>query len=252
MMIFFASESEKPSNDAVYHINPVVEVNDDVEGQLDNSAAIEGVENSSTIETLKGQSIDRSYPVDAMISEDTIAYMQEFVDAMYRDFLDELYISDDQKHKMKELLAKRKAYEIQGKMNMLQLFDQKDSSKISGATERIVQIDKAISELISNDEFEKFQQHEKTEPERLQVLSFNDALGEEDALTFDQKRLLIDLMYDARMNDPELAKMKIGAPSSFTPEDMDNYMALNDRYLESIEYQSSFVLTQKQMDIVFD
>ena len=113
------------------------------------------------------------------------------------------------------------------------------------------QIDKEIEELLGPENNATFKAYEESQPERMQVGFFKQALGPELELNETQENDLIWALHEKRSSfefTSGLENQQAMDPSQITPESMATFFEENARLHEQYIEASSEILTPGQLD----
>lgn len=178
------------------------------------------------------------------------------VDFMYRDLMDMLNLPQEKRDALTKILTERAGAGMEIGMAMMsgkkqteeEKKAQSDSlAKITGET------DKALKELLGDEDYPKFDQFEKSQPERMQLNSLNAQLKDAGLeLAPEAETQLMDAMYEERTQfkfDNDMGNQKNTDMSRFTPENIQRYQEQTSTLRGKIYDRAAKILSPEQLPV---
>jgi len=161
-----------------------------------------------------------------------------------------LDLPPDKQDALQELLADRQMALTQAGLSMMGGSESERKQATEEAKTVKADYDKKIQDLLGPQDYQVFQDYEKTVSERVQIQMFKDALTAEAALTEQQEDDLINAMYEERKTLPpsSLINSQTTDPSQLTEERvaeaLKQWEELQQRYAD----RAAAILTPAQLD----
>jgi len=178
---------------------------------------------------------------------------KSLLDMTYQAMFDALDLTDDQEAKLKDLLLEKQMKQVDLGLEMMDgdlTGEQREdvNARIEAAN---AEYDKAIKDLLGEEDYDWYKAYEDTKNERMQLMMFNQSLAEDNRLTVDQQDALTLAMFDARSEFKSLNQLNNSNtmnPGQFTPEQIDalirDLRAVADQYIE----RATPILTPQQLE----
>lgn len=164
-----------------------------------------------------------------------------------------LGLSAEEQETFKNLLIDKQMALMDASMDMMDgsLSAEQRKEKMQEVTRLTGEFDDQIKTFLGEEDFAVYKQFEDTQPERMQVNMFKQALPSAEPLDAQQEHELIRAMYEERTNFPfsvRFDRPENADPSMFTESSITNHMAqmaqLQDRYLA----RAGGILSSNQFD----
>jgi hypothetical protein len=151
---------------------------------------------------------------------------------------------------LKELLADRQMAMVDSGMAMMS--GSESDKKQAGEEIKAIKTDydKKIQELLGTQDYQVFQDYEKTVNERMSVQMFKDALPATDALSDQQEDNLIAMMYQERKDLPpsSLMNSQTGDPSQLTEERIAELQKQMEQLQKKYAERAAGILNPTQLE----
>jgi len=171
------------------------------------------------------------------------------LDKMYGSLSKYLNLPADKLDALKELLVNRQMAMTEAGMALMTGSGDRTQAAAEAKTVK-ADYDKKIQDFLGPEDYETFQDYEKTVSERVQIQMFKDALPADAALTDQQEDDLINAMYEERKTLPpsSLINSQSTDPSQLTEERvaeaLKQWEELQQRYAD----RAAAILTPAQLD----
>jgi len=193
----------------------------------------------------------------AMIKAQQQAVLGPMIEKQYTALFQQLNLTPEQAATLKDLLQKKMSVSTDIGMSMLD--NSLDASQRADLTRQIKSqtddYNDQIQQLLGADDYQTFQDYEKTAPDRMMVSQFNDQLGSSAALSSDQQQQLIQAMQDTSanfkwttdLNNPNNVANGDFA-SMFTPDKIDQFAQQKEQFDQQILTKAQQILTPDQIN----
>ena len=177
------------------------------------------------------------------------AHEQIFVD--YHGMFSQLNLDSEVESEVQHILAQKL---------MLNLFavhgssTEFDSNMPAYVEQRTAELREVLSSILSTTELETVQYFMNSQPERIYIRDIVGSSNEQADLTEEQSELLIQMLYEERINNPGLANIQqaiAGSPLEMSNDELNYLERLSQDYDNRVEEIARSVLTDEQMQIVF-
>jgi hypothetical protein len=177
---------------------------------------------------------------DPKMREEFMAELRNQVDMLYGDVADELDLDEDTEDKLNELLVERAKAGMDLGLAMMtgqQLSPEELAQKKAALDEAKAASDKQIESLLGASNARKFDEYEKSIPERQELQMMRPQMEQAGAkLTPQKEKAMMKVMAEAR-------KQFLDETPNFNPEDLQKQMANYNRYVTD---HTASILTPKQ------
>ena len=182
--------------------------------------------------------------------------MKEMVRAQQKMMINQMYgalskymdLSADQMDALKNLLSERQMAMMDAGLSMMggSESDRKQAAEDTKAIK--ADYDQKIKDLLSPQDYQVFQDYEKTVSERMQVQMFKNALPADAALTDQQEYDLISAMYEERKALPasSLLNNQNSDPSQLTEEKIDQALKMLEQLQQAYTNRAAAILSPQQ------
>ena len=184
--------------------------------------------------------------------------MKEMVRAQQKVMLDRQYgslskylnLPAERSDALKELLSDRQMAMVDAGMSMMSGSDTDRKQAVEETKAIKAEYDKKIQELLGPQDYQAFQDYEKTVNERMSVQMFKDALPATDALSDQQEDSLIAAMYQERKTLPASSLMnnQNQDPSQLTEERIAELQKQMEELQKLYADRAAAILTPPQLE----
>lgn len=193
---------------------------------------------------------------DPAMKEMMKGQMRTQMDFMYRDLFDMLGLDEDKKEKLTKMLVDRTGAGME--LGMAMMSGEKPSPEEAKRMSEEMKVateasNKALKELLGDDDYGKFDQFEKSQPERQQLSTLNSQLKDKGiGLSEESESQLMDAMFQERTNfkyDVDFSDQKAFDPEKFTAPNMSRYQEQQEVLRGKIMERAGTILSPDQMEI---
>ncbi|MDB6070261.1 MAG: hypothetical protein JWL81_1432 [Verrucomicrobiales bacterium] len=184
------------------------------------------------------------------------AQMRSQVEFMYRDLFDLLGLDATKQESLTKLLQERSSAGMELGLAMMggePISDEDKKKKMEEMKLANEESDKVMKELLGDADFTKFQQFEKSQPERQQLNALNGQLKDKGiGLSEQAESQLMDAMFNERTNfkyDVNFADQKNFDPSQFTEQNLGRFTEQQAELRGKILEKAGGILTPEQLDV---
>ena len=187
---------------------------------------------------------------DPQMKEMMHAQQKMMFNKMYGPLFKYLNWPESEQQALKDLLLERQMAMADAGMSMMSGSDSDRKQAVEKSQALKSEYDKKIQDLLGSQDYPVFQQYEETQPERMQIQMFKDALSGGDALTDQQEDSLIAAMYAERKAVPAspLMNNRSPDPSQFTEEKIAETIKQMEQLQQAYAKQAAAILTPAQLE----
>jgi len=178
------------------------------------------------------------------------------VDFMYRDLMDMLNLPPEKRDALTKILTDRAGIGMEmGKamMSGKKPTEEEKKAQTEALAKMTTETDKALKELLGDEDYPKFDQFEKSQPERMQLNSLNAQLKDAGLeLAPETETQLMDAMYEERTQfkfDNDMGNQKNTDMSRLTPENIQRYQEQTAILRSQIYDRASKILSPEQLPV---
>ncbi len=175
------------------------------------------------------------------------------LDMTYQAMFDALDLTDEQEAQLKDLLLEKQMAQVELGLEMMNgdLTDEQREDVTARIEAATAEYDKAIRDLIGDEDYEWYEAYEETKNERMQLMMFNQSLAADNRLSVEQQDALTLAMFSARsefksLND--LQNPNTVDPGQFNPEQIDQILADMRAVYEQYLLRAESILTPQQLE----
>lgn len=184
------------------------------------------------------------------------AQMRSQVEFMYRDLFDLLGLDGDKQESLTKLLQERSSAGMELGLAMMggeSLPEEERKKKMEEVKAANEASEKAMKELLGEADFTKFQQFEKSQPERQQLSTLNGQLKDKGiGLSEQAESQLMDAMFNERTNfkyDVNFGDQKNFDPAQYTEQNLNRFTEQQAELRGRILEKAGTILTPEQLDV---
>jgi hypothetical protein len=187
---------------------------------------------------------------DPQMKEMIRAQQKMMFNKMYGSLFKYLNWPESEQQALKDLLLDRQMAMADVGMSMMSGSDSDRKQAVEKSQAIKSEYDKKIQDLLGSQDYPVFQQYEETQPERMQIQMFKDALSGGDALTDQQEDSLIAAMYAERKAAPASPLMNNQSPDpgQFTEEKIAETIKQMEQLQQAYAKQAAAILTPAQLE----
>jgi len=178
------------------------------------------------------------------------AQQKLMLDRQYGSLAKYLNLPADRLDALKGILSDRQTALMDSGMAMMGGSEAERKQAVDDAKTIKSDYDKKIQELLGTQDYQVFQDYEKTMSERMSVEMFKSSLSASDVLSDQQEDNLIAMMYQGRKDMPALASMnnQNADPSQFTAESVAQMEKQMEQLQQRYADQAKTILTPAQLE----
>jgi hypothetical protein len=178
------------------------------------------------------------------------AQQKMMIDQMYGSLSKYLNLSPDQLDALKNLLSDRQMAMTDSGLAMMGGSDADRKQAMEDTKAIKADYDQKIKDLLGPQDYQTFQDYEKTAGERVQLQMFKGSLPTDAALTDQQENDLLNAMYEARKAVPasSLLNNKSSDPSQFSEESIAQAMKQMEQLQQAYADRAKGILTPTQYE----
>ncbi|MES2706895.1 MAG: hypothetical protein V4726_09870 [Verrucomicrobiota bacterium] len=178
------------------------------------------------------------------------------VDFMYRDLMDMLNLPPEKRDALTKILTDRADIGMEMGMAMMsgkKPTEEEKKAQSEAMAKMTTDTDKALKELLGDEDYPKFDQFEKSQPERMQLNSLTAQLKDAGLeLAPEAETQLMDAMYEERTQfkfDNDMGNQKNTDMSRLTPENIQRYQDQTAILRGKVYDRAAKILTPEQLPV---
>ena len=174
------------------------------------------------------------------------------VNPVYGNLIKEFNLNDMDSEVFRNLLTEKVMANYEAGMQMLKGVDKEKKEEIDNATrEQKESVNSMIKELIGEENYEKYEDYQQTETERMMCSQFNNLLTTKgNNLTPEQNENLVDIMYEERKSEanfPEYIELESITPENLNEETLRKYLNQQEKINKRTSDRVQSILTVEQI-----
>jgi hypothetical protein len=240
-----ASKGQNVSDDLSYQLTAAEEELDSAHAQLSDTLVKDAKDEknimlspSDMLKTPEGRKKLRSA-------------LKNGLDETYSALFKQLDLSPEKLARLKELLADQSiaSMELQNEIQGASPTEENRNNLRQRQEDLKKQDDAALAALLGTADYQTYKDYNDRFEERMMVRMFTQTLGDDDSLTGDQKKALIESMYKARtdaFSQTGEEQNKVMFPSDWNEEGIAKMMAINDRVYDGYTKSAEATLSASQ------
>jgi hypothetical protein len=175
------------------------------------------------------------------------------LDMTYQAMFDALDLTDEQEAQLKDLLLEKQMAQMELGLEMMNgdLTEEQQEDLTARMEAATAEYDKAIREILGDEDYEWYEAYEETKNERMQLMMFNQSLAADNRLTVEQQDALTLAMFSARSEFKSLSDLQnpnTVDPSQFNPEQINRILADMQAVYEQYLTRAESILTPQQLE----